>query len=140
MAFKSRRLKELQDQIALGEKSQRKQFVDGLMRVERLMRELRVLNRRSSKMRTAVKRATRHLDRDLHVAKQLASTMEGIETEIVQAERAKDKDRVRELNKRVKRRDRDAALRLTYLARRTKALSDMDKEMAEIAKALKKLT
>lgn len=138
MAFKSRRLKELKEQITLGEKTQRKQFVEGLMRVERLMRELRALNRRSAGVRSAVKRATRHLDRDLHAAKQLEHTMDGIEKEIAEAERARNKDRLRELNKRVRRRDRDASLRLTYLARRTKALRDMDKEMSEILKAMKK--
>lgn len=140
MAFKSRKLKELDEQIAFGEKSNHKMLVEGLMRIERLTRELRGLIRRSGNVRTQIKRARRHLERDIHIAEMLSKTMHGLEKELVEAERGRDRERARELNKRVRRRDKDAELRLSYLARRTKAVKDMEKETAEILKVLRKLS
>ncbi|MEO0624865.1 MAG: hypothetical protein AAFU49_07050 [Pseudomonadota bacterium] len=139
MAFKSEKLKELNDQIAFGDRSSRRQLADGLKQVERLMRELRAAMRQASKIRTQIKRTSQHLGKDLYLAGQLSKKMTGLEQEIATAEKARDTARGRELNRRVRRRDKDAAERLGNLSRRTKAVEDIEKDYGEIIKALKKL-
>ncbi|MEM9148173.1 MAG: hypothetical protein AAGC57_18540 [Pseudomonadota bacterium] len=140
MADKHKNLRKLNDEITYAERTNRKQLIDRLVQVERLMRELRGAMRKATDMRTQIRRTSAHLGKDLNLASQLSKSMADLEKEMLATERTGDKNRVRELTKRVRRRDKDAADRLGILAKRTKTVNTIEKDYETILKTLKKIS
>ncbi|MGF1445133.1 MAG: hypothetical protein ACFBRM_02920 [Pikeienuella sp.] len=139
MPTKSKTLRKLEKAMKTGEKELQPQLRARLRNMERMVRELRKQIRQLYKIRTLVNRNHRFLGDDLKVARELVGRIQEIDKEWAEADKSKDKERAKEMWRRMRRRDVDANTRLGDLKRRTTRAELIETKWDEIRKALAKL-
>lgn len=140
MASKSKMLRKLEMEVRKGNKEMRPALRERLRLMERTVRELRTQIRRLQNIRYQIKRTQIPLLEDLKLSERLVDTIKDLDKEMVQAVKAKDRAREKELTRRFRRRDSDAQTQMSNIGRRKRRMEDIEKRWVEVMKALDKLS
>ena len=137
---KSKEIAELRARTRQGEEAESPELRYRLREAERLIREMRAAIKEARNIITQEKRCYRHLFNDIKLAKVLIREIDSLEAEMADAVKAKDAGREKEARQRLRRRDKDAVLRVRMLDRRTRKTAEVRERVELLRRRIRKIS
>ena len=140
MAYSSKLLADLKTKVERGRREDLRELKATLSETERTVKNLRKAITEVRRMQTQIKRTYRRLSIDVKLGGELSQTLTELEEEIGASTKKGDADRESEMRRHIKRRDKDAQVRIDYLDFRNRKVRWIRQRIDSIYEALKSLS